>query len=75
MEYYNSLLCVSSSGQQVVYKIKPKNKNKVFVSALASSLRSSFACVFVVHSAGSLSLLRSLVRGRVLASPKVVSVF
>jgi hypothetical protein len=75
MKYYNSLLCVSKNGQQVVYKIKPKNKNKVFVSALARSLRSSFVCVFVVHSASSLSLLRSLVRGRVLVSSKVVSVF
>lgn len=74
-QYYHSLLCVSVGGGQVVFKIKPQNKNKVFVSALARFLLSHFVGVFVVHSEGSLVAMKSLVRGCFSGSSKVISVF
>jgi hypothetical protein len=75
MKYYHSLLCVSENGQQFIYKIKPQNKNKAFVSALARSLLPSFRNVFIVHCEISLLVLRSLARGRLVSPPKVISVF
>lgn len=75
MKYYHSLFCVSSSGQQFVFKIKPQNKNKSFVVALARSLLPEFRAVFVVHSEVALASLRSMVRGHLVAAPKVISVF
>ena len=74
-QYYHSLLCVAASGQQVVYKIKPKNKNKEFATALARSLLPHFRSVFIVHCEISLLVLQSMVRGRLVAPPKVISVF
>jgi hypothetical protein len=75
MKYYHSVFCVSSSGQQFVYKIKPKNQHKSFASSFARSLLPKFQVVFIVHCEISLLLLRSLARGAVVSPPKVISVF
>jgi hypothetical protein len=74
-QYYHSLLCVAAGGGQVVYKIKPQNKNKAFATALARSLLPHFCNVFIVHCEISLLVLQSMVRGRLVAPPKVISVF
>ena len=74
-KYYFCVFCVSENGQQFVFKIKSQNQNKKFATSFARSLLSDFRNVFIVHCEGSLVVLRSLVRGRLFASPKVVSVF
>jgi len=74
-QYYYSLLCVSFDGSQVVFKIKPKNRNKAFVSTLAYSLLPHFEGVFVIHSESSLIAMKSLVRGSFSRFSKVISIF